>query len=197
VRTDTKLTFEAGILSVIIALLRRGRIRLLAELDIKSIWIVFIPAAIIITSVIVGQFMEKQLWIKTTGMLHIAATVAFLVFFWANRRLPGMKWFIAGWILNLFPVAFNAGKMPVSKWAASVAGMEKVLANPDMMRHVAMSTSTKFNFLGDIFPSPKPIPGVFSIGDVLMMIGIFILIQVTMCPKKPKLPPKEAEGSRN
>lgn len=193
-RAGTKLTFEAGILSIIIALLRRGRIRLLAELDIKSIWLVFIPAVIIITSMIIGRFMEKPLWIKTTGMLHIAATIAFLVFFWANRKLPGMKWFIVGWILNLFPVMFNAGKMPVNRWAASVAGMEKALANPDMMRHIAMSDSTKFNFLGDNFPSPKPIPGVFSVGDVLMMIGLFILIQITMCPKKPKSPPKEAEG---
>ncbi|MEN6521183.1 MAG: DUF5317 domain-containing protein [Armatimonadota bacterium] len=193
------MAFEVGILSIIIALIRRGRLQRLADLEIKSLWLVFIPAFIIIVSLVIGKYSGKTpLWSHLTGLLHIIASIAFLVFFWENRKLPGMKWFLAGWVLNLFPIAFNAGKMPVSVKAATIAGVEDVLTRSEGMRHIVMSGSTRFNFLGDIVPVPKLITdalpgvlskvfsGIFSIGDVLMAIGIFILIQITMCPRKPK-----------
>ncbi|MEN6373086.1 MAG: DUF5317 domain-containing protein [Armatimonadota bacterium] len=204
-----KLAFEAGILSIIIALIRRGRLRRLADLEIKSLWLVFIPAFIIIVSMVLGKYLGKTiLWSHLTGLLHIIASIAFLVFFWANRKLPGMKWFLAGWVLNLFPIVLNAGKMPVSEKAAAIAGVADVLNRSEGMRHIVMSGSawSKFNFLGDTIPVPKLITdalpcglskvfsGIFSIGDVLMAVGIFILIQLTMCPKKSKTSRAAKEG---
>lgn len=194
VKAGVKLAFEAGILSIIIALIRRGRLRLLADMEIKGLWLIIFQVFIIFISVMTKRYMDVSLWVRLAGWLHILSSIVLLIFFWVNRRLPGMKWFLAGWFLNLFPIAFNAGKMPVSRPAASIAGIEEVLSHPDMMRHVVMSDVTRFNFLADIFPMPILIAEVFSVGDVLMTVGIFILIQVTMCPRKPKTSPMTEEG---
>jgi hypothetical protein len=177
------LTLEAAILSFIIATLRRGRIMRFAELKIEHLWLVFVPAVLILAPWIAKAHVPRDIWMPLTGWLHVAANAAFLLFFWANLRLPGMRWFLVGWILNVLPIAANGGKMPVSAWAANTAhaGIFKGV----MARHVEMSSHTHFNWLSDIIPLPRPpaiIPAAMSIGDVLMAVGIFILIQMIMCP---------------
>jgi hypothetical protein len=50
-----------------------------------------------------------------------------------------------------------------------------------------MSSSTHFNFLADFIPVPSSLEvlrNVLSPGDVLMAVGIFLLVQMTMCPRK-------------
>jgi hypothetical protein len=114
----------------------------------------------------------------------MATFAMFLAFFWVNRGLPGMPLMFGGWFLNLFPIITNAGKMPVSVWGAKIAGT--AIPKAPTYRHLPMSSSTHFNFLGDWIPIPSPrlICNVISPGDVLLAIGLFWLIQATMCPRK-------------
>lgn len=187
------MALEAAILSVVIALIRRGKLLRLADLEVKHFWMIYIPAILLFASVFGRLIVPKTVWVPVSGWLHILATVAFLVVFVANITLPGMKWLLTGWTLNLVPILANSGKMPVSYAAAKMANVPKdqlaMLLKP-MMRHVLMTSHTRANFLADIIPTPKPPslinPCVNSIGDILMAVGLFILIQVTMCPRKTK-----------
>ena len=183
------MALEAGVLSLIIALARGGRISRLAELldRAERLWLIFLPAGLIAASVLLRQYASPAVWMPVTGWLHLAASAALLAFAWFNRKLPGIKWFFAGGVLNLLPIAANGGRMPVSSWAAAAAGAPAVEA---AMRHVKMSSHTHLNFLADIIPVPRPpsiTPEVVSSGDVLMAVGIFLLIQLTMSPSPARI----------
>ncbi len=183
---DGGLALEAGILSVIIALIRRGRISRLADLEVRRLWLAYVPAALIVFTVILRRLAgDSTFWVPVSGWLHIVTNVAVLVFLAANIVLPGVKWLFGGWALNLLPIIANHGKMPVSVWAASVTGAK--IPEGTVLRHVEMTAKTKLNFLADIIPVPsrfEPLQAILSPGDVLMAIGVFLLIQLTMCPPK-------------
>lgn len=188
------LFFQVILISVIVALIRRGSIKRLADVNIRQFWLVFVPAALTFIGVMVRSHSTESVWIPATMWINILLNAAFFAFFWCNRQLPGMKWFLGGWALNFVVIAANAGKMPVSQWAATTAGAGKVEAN--MVQHTLLTAITKLKFLADIIPAPKPplfTPQVASIGDVLMVIGLFVLVQVTMCPKKASLPASVGE----
>jgi hypothetical protein len=80
-----------------------------------------------------------------------------------------------GGLLNLIAIAANRGVMPASRGALGTAGLDVQsgdFANSDYVEgaHVA--------FLGDVFAVPAGWPGanVFSIGDVLMLVGVLLAI---------------------
>jgi hypothetical protein len=80
-----------------------------------------------------------------------------------------------GGLLNLVAIAANGGVMPASSGALDRAGLEAQsgdFANSDLVddAHVA--------FLGDVFAVPAGWPGanVFSVGDVLMLMGVFLAV---------------------
>ncbi|HPP76283.1 MAG TPA: DUF5317 domain-containing protein [Armatimonadota bacterium] len=181
------LFLEIGVLSVLVALIRRGQIFRLADLEIRRIWLVTVPVAVILASIIFRRTTPPEIWQPVTGALHLVTSAALFALFWSNRKLPGIKWLLAGWLLNFAPILTNGGRMPVSKWAVKIAygsGQEG-----RMLQHIWMSSQTKFNFLGDFIPLPTPlvaIPEVVSPGDILMAVGLFLLIQLTMCPRKKK-----------
>jgi hypothetical protein len=80
-----------------------------------------------------------------------------------------------GGLLNLIAIAANSGVMPARRGALETAGLDVQsgqFANSDFVEdaHVA--------FLGDVFAVPAGWPGanVFSVGDVLMLLGVFLAI---------------------
>ena len=80
-----------------------------------------------------------------------------------------------GGLLNLIAIAANGGVMPASRSALDSAGLDVQsgqFANSDFVvnAHVA--------FLGDVFAIPAGWPGanVFSVGDVLMLVGVFLAV---------------------
>jgi hypothetical protein len=185
---------QIGLLSIVVALVRRGKIQHLADMKIERFWLVFVPAALTAVGIILYQRTSVTVWGPATVIINVLVNTAFLAFFWANRRLPGVNWFIGGWALNFMVIAANHSKMPVSQWASSVAGCGRVGEN--MGQHALLTSSTKLSFLADIIPVPglHPIMSqVASAGDILMAVGLFLLIQLTMCPRKA-VSEAQAEG---
>lgn len=179
------LFIEVAFLSIVIALIRRGQIFRLADLQIRQFWLVFVPLGILVISLLFKKLVPANIWIPVTGGLHIVTTIALFAFFWSNRRLPGIKWMLAGWLLNFIPIISNGGKMPVSKWAVGVVSHGNI--STAMTQHTWITSKTHFPFLADTIPGTVPpliFPEVASPGDVLLAIGIFLLIQLTMCPKR-------------
>ena len=54
-----------------------------------------------------------------------------------------------------------------------------LLKNNRILTHTLANKYTKFYYLSDIIPIPKPypFPKIISIGDIFIGIGIFLLIQ--------------------
>jgi len=81
----------------------------------------------------------------------------------------------AGGLLNGVAIAAN-GRMPYSAWAATRAGLG---GGQQTARNVAATHATRLLPIGDVIPVP-PLHAVFSIGDVLICLGIATMIIAAM-----------------
>jgi Family of unknown function (DUF5317) len=93
------------------------------------------------------------------------------VFLAANWRLPGVPLITLGAACNLVAIAANGGVMPASPTALAGAGLP--VRAPGFHNSAALA-DPRLAFLGDIFhiPAAWPLSNVFSIGDVLIALGI-------------------------
>jgi uncharacterized protein DUF5317 len=108
--------------------------------------------------------------------VHIATYAALAVVMWSNRRLPGLKLIAAGAAANAAAITANGGVMPASAAALARAGMP-----PDKGAEFANSAAladAKLSWLGDVFavPASWPLSNVFSLGDLLIAIGLTITL---------------------
>ncbi|MHB1417171.1 MAG: DUF5317 domain-containing protein, partial [Chloroflexota bacterium] len=103
----------------------------------------------------------------------------------ANRRLPGMLVVGLGVLMNFLVIAANGGYMPIAP-EALVAQGQHALAAAETGTHVAGSKDavvereqTRLWFLSDVITTPG-IPfwqRSFSVGDVVLAVGLFCLVQ--------------------
>jgi len=187
------LILYCGVLSLILALLRGGRIRRLGELHIRQMWLVFIPPAFMVMLIAAREMGRADIVRAVSGYLHLLAYCALLMLVWLNRRLTGAAFLAAGLLLNMAVLVANGGRMPVSYKAAEFSGVGpkalKILRDNDMTRHIIIDDRTRLGWLGDVIPIPKPPfpdPEVMSVGDALLAIGVFILIQTAMVPHRQR-----------
>lgn len=93
----------------------------------------------------------------------------------ANLNVPGM-WLVAmGTAGNMLAMLANGGVMPASAKALAAAGLT---ANPDGFTNSTLVANAQVSFLGDIFSVPRswPINNVFSVGDVLIVLGALVAV---------------------
>lgn len=110
--------------------------------------------------------------------VYVASTAAVFLAVLRNIRTPGMPIVALGSISNLAAIVANGGAMPADPAALVTAGLDGagdhtnsvVLANPALQP------------LTDIFALPAwfPLANVYSVGDVLIALGIVIVIATAM-----------------
>jgi hypothetical protein len=105
---------------------------------------------------------------------HVATYALLFAFAAANLRLVPLVPAFVGMALNATAIVANGGRMPVSPRAAEAAG----LANDVGARLNVSSEAHRLWFLGDIFAIPPrlPLANVFSIGDLLIGIGMIAFV---------------------
>lgn len=151
--------------------------------DLRHLWlalIAFLPQFITVYL----PFTREQIpdWMAAASVL--TTQLLLLGFAWLNRRLPGMVILIFGSVLNLAVMAANGGFMPISPQTASRLVPQEVLAEISMGSRfgtkdiILLPENTRFEWLADRFLSPtwSPYQVAFSLGDVLIAIGVFWLL---------------------
>lgn len=104
--------------------------------------------------------------------LHLASYALLLVFAVANRRVRPLLAVSVGMALNALAISSNGGRMPLSRGAATAAGLAPT-------GHSNVSAGARqLQFLGDVFALPRglPLANAFSIGDVLIGFGMVAFI---------------------
>jgi len=148
-----------------------GRLSQLESVRLRWLWLAFVAFGVQVMLVTVVPHGDTDLH----RILHLATYA--LVGLCVLRNLDlRFLWVAAfGGLLNLVAIAANGGVMPASRGALETAGLEVQsgsFANSDAVdgAHVA--------FLGDVFAIPAGWPGanVFSVGDVVMLVGVFLAI---------------------
>jgi uncharacterized protein DUF5317 len=101
-----------------------------------------------------------------------------LVAVWRNLRVPGLALVAIGAISNLAAIVANDGVMPTTQAALSAAGLDPL----DGFSNSAVLADPALAPLTDIFALPRwlPLANVFSIGDVLIALGIVVVIAIGM-----------------
>lgn len=113
--------------------------------------------------------------------IHLASYALLVAFAVANLRLVPLVPAFVGMGMNATAILANGGEMPVSPRAAEAAGVVHEVAT----RANVSDDVHRLWFFGDIFAIPPALPlsNVFSIGDVLIAIGMigFIVYVSTNC----------------
>jgi hypothetical protein len=150
--------------------LARGRLTALADLQLRRPWLALAGLGVQIVII-------KVVPSGTAGVhegVHMASYLLLGAFAWSNRRVPGAPLLMLGGLLNFIAIAANGGVMP---------------ADPALTLHVAREAGEGFVnagavehphllFLGDVFATPRswPMYNVYSVGDVVIMLGVLVLL---------------------
>lgn len=167
------LILIAVVLAVASVPLLGGRLGRLGSLRLARTWTLFVALAV--------QILTFSGWIELneiSASLHLASYMLAGYFVFSNRHISGL-WLVAlGGILNFTAILSNGGVMPASPSALQNAGLS---AGTGFVNSRAVAQPS-LGFLGDIYglPSSWPWANVFSIGDVMLVIGaFFVLHQLT------------------
>ena len=109
---------------------------------------------------------------------YIASNLAVLAAVWRNIAIPGLPMVLVGGACNLLAIVANGGYMPVGPDALAALGRlpSEGYSNSRLVDGVV------FGPLTDLFAMPSWIPmaNIFSIGDVLIGLGIAATIVLAM-----------------
>jgi hypothetical protein len=150
--------------------LARGRLSALGELQLRMPGL---AVAGILTQVLIISIAPEGLG-GLQEAIHLFSYALLGACAWVNRRIPGVGLIVLGGALNLIAIAANGGVMP---------------ADPSLVVHVSQHGGEGFVnsgvvenprllFLGDVLATPRswPIANVYSVGDIAILLGVFVLL---------------------
>jgi hypothetical protein len=185
------MVYDGIVIGLIIGFIRAGLFNgLLALTKIQIRGGLIFPILLVLQLLIYYLHKDSGFLASINGYLFMVFYVIGLIVLWLNRNEKGFWFILVGVFLNFLVMLVNGGKMPVSLEAA-VSALDPVYAQmlqagTVVSKHILMTDSTHFSFLGDIIPLSPPYPRsqVLSIGDIIMNFGIFIYLQKVMLAQK-------------
>lgn len=181
----------AVIVGLVVGLLLGGRIDRLADLRLEWVWLALTGLAIQVVlftepvNVAAGELVP---------VIYVASTALVLLVILRNmRKAPGLAIVALGACSNLAAIIANGGYMPATPAALGIA---EPVATTYRANSVSMPHPT-LEPLVDRFSLPDWVPfaNVFSIGDVLIGIGIVVVIVVAMRGSRSRPGGMSAPGS--
>jgi len=154
------------------ARLTGGRLMRLADLRFKRTGLLLV--AFLIQFGLFKVFSHHRHAIQP--VLYLVSYGMGATFLWWNRRTPGLWLIGVGALCNGLAIAANGGIMPGSEAAFAAANLT---ASPAEFVNSRALADPRLLFLGDVFavPSWLPLHNVFSVGDLCIVVGAFILMQ--------------------
>ena len=154
-----------------------GRLGNVQYLRLTQAWLVLVALAI---QLVVFSPLSAPLGAHVVVSLHLLSYALLLAFALLNRHNVGVLITAAGVACNALAIALNGGYMPASRAALRLAGLP-VSAIPHNNSELATS-GDRLRFLGDVFALPHSLPlaNVFSLGDVIIGIGVALVIVSAM-----------------
>lgn len=177
------MVIEPLILSLLVAKLRKGKLKNLENIEISGWYLLLIAAGI----QIILSILKRRGIILNDGFyyLHILSYILMIICVILNIKKNSMKAFLIGVVLNFIVIFANNGKMPVS-----IDGIKGINNNISTelptsdynIKHQPINQDTKLVYLSDIIliPKPYPLPKILSLGDIFIMMGLFLFIQEAM-----------------
>ncbi|MCU1359797.1 MAG: diguanylate cyclase/phosphodiesterase & domain with sensor(s) [Ilumatobacteraceae bacterium] len=161
-----------------------GRLSQLAHVSLRGVWAVWTSIAIQLLITVGGRHVPMPV----AELLHLASYGLSAWCVWTNRHLPGVTVLAVGGATNLLAIVANGGSMPATEWAWRTSGLRAATAGH--FENSAASSGSALWFLGDVFAVPHgwPLANVFSIGDVVIVIGLIVFAHVSCRPAMARSP---------
>jgi hypothetical protein len=162
-----------AVLAVVTVPLAGGRLGQLADLRLHAVWA--LAAALVAQVVIISVLPGGDVTVHR--VLHLTTYLTVLAWVVLNRNMLWRWLIVIGGALNFLVIAVNGGVMPASRAAQVAAGLDPK-GGFENSAHVA---NANLGFLGDVFavPADLPLANVFSVGDALLVVGVFLVLHRT------------------
>ncbi len=156
-----------GLVLVLSPVLTGGSLRRLADIRLRHTWVLLVALAAQVVAIEVVPGANHA----ALSAVHVATYAAAGVFVWVNRQVPGLLVVAAGAAANGVTIALNGGTLPASRAALERAGLH---LTPGEFLNSGVLEHPRLGFLGDVFaiPAGVPLANVFSVGDVLVVLGV-------------------------
>jgi hypothetical protein len=124
--------------------------------------------------------------VMAANAVFLLSHLLLLIFVWLNRRLVGIQIVGLGVLCNLIVVLANGGFMPITPQALVRINPGSTLDQWTVGFHyggskdvILLQQDTRLWVLSDVLvlPPPFPWPTAFSVGDLLIAVGIVVLLQ--------------------
>ena len=163
------------IVGLILGLILGGRPLAIGELRIR--WGLLIAAGLAVQIILFSDAVAARVG-DLGPALYVGSTLMVGVAILRNVTIPGIPLVLLGAISNMTAILANGGFMPTAPGAAAALGKSA----PVIYSNSAFVARPAFEPLTDLFALPAwmPFANVFSIGDVLIGIGVVVLMATTM-----------------
>lgn len=163
------------LIGLVLGFLTGGRPAGLATLQIRYGWLMI--AGLVVQIVLFSPFGAERVG-DLGPPIYVGSTLVVAGAILANLRIAGMALVGLGAISNLAAIIANGGYMPADPGAMAALGVSA----PTTYSNSAVVQDPALWPLTDIFAMPVWMPwsNVFSIGDVIIVVGVAILIAVAM-----------------
>ena len=160
---------------ILLGSLLRGRLDGLLDLKFRSAWLAI---GGLLVQVVLFTELGDRLAGDLAPAIYVASTVAVLVALLRNVKLAGLPIAAVGSFLNLAAILANGGAMPADAAALRTAGFD----GPGEHTNSVVLAEPALRPLTDIFavPAGVPLANVFSVGDVLIAVGVAWAIAAAM-----------------
>lgn len=183
------MIFEGIVLGIIIGKLRGGKINNIGKFMFRtSFLLVFSLMLQLGTSILISLGYEKAIEYKL--ILYIISYIMLFVVLFLNLHKKSIWLVLIGTILNFAAIVLNGGSMPIDTKLLAERGFVNILKSLEigaMQNYVSISEANSFTvYLAKKFVTPEwyPIKQFFSIGDILIAVGLLLLVQSIMQSKK-------------
>ena len=165
----------AVLAGLVAGLVTGGRLGGIGELRLRWPWLMFVGLAIQI--VLFSDQVAAQVG-DLGPVVYVGSTLLVLAALTQNLSVPGIPVVVLGAVSNLAAILANGGYMPASAQALASLGKSppSIYSNSAVVEHPALEPLT------DIFALPPwlPFANIFSLGDLLIGIGVSWAIAAAM-----------------
>ena len=165
----------ALVVGVALGLLLRGRLSGVADIDFR--WAPLIFGGLLVQIVLFSDAVAARVGILGPP-IYVLSSMAVLVAVLRNVDVPGMAIVALGAASNQLAIVANGGYMPAG--ADALAAQQRAASG--LYSNSAAIAEPAFPYLTDIFAMPTwmPFSNIYSVGDVLIGVGVVVAIVVAM-----------------
>jgi len=190
------MLFFGIVFGIIVGFVLKGKIVNLADLKLQGFSLVLISLAVQLA--ILATPLARLPWLIQNGnLIYVLSMDILIVGLLYNRHFGWSFWLIIiGTACNIIVIAQNQGAIPVDlnklsiALGESVASLsEKFAAHTELSYRTPLTPHSELGWMGDVIHIPLPFfnTNVYSIGDVIISIGLAAFVVKTMLGHfKPK-----------